>query len=54
MSTEQPHPRRATAAVRSVQAVTDAVIMAYIHEISARHGRSDKPAGTPSVREASA
>ena len=54
MSNDQPNPQRASAATPSVDVITDAVIMAYIHEISARHRRPEGPAGVPGVREASA
>jgi hypothetical protein len=54
MSNDQPNLQRASAARPSVEVITDAVIMAYIHEISARHGRPDGAAGAPGVGEASA
>jgi hypothetical protein len=41
MPNEQPDRKRASA---SLEVITDAVIMAYIHEISARH-RPNAPVG---------
>ena len=37
MQSEQPDPRNTTSSSPSVELITDAVIMAYIHEISPRH-----------------
>jgi hypothetical protein len=54
MPNDQPNLQRAPAPARSVEVITDAVIMAYIHEISARHRRPDASAGAPGVGEASA
>ena len=54
MPNDQPNLQRASATAPRVEVITDAVIMAYIHEISARHREPDGSAGTPGVVEASA
>jgi hypothetical protein len=54
MPNDQPNLQRASTATPSVEVITDAVIMAYIHEISARHRRPDGSAGAPSAGETSA
>jgi hypothetical protein len=54
MPNDQPDLQRASAATPSVQVITDAVIMAYIHEISARHRRVEGGVRAAGVGEASA
>jgi hypothetical protein len=54
VSNDQPYPQRASAAPPSVEVITDAVIMAYIHEISARHRRGEGGVRAEGVGEASA
>ena len=46
MPNDQPNLQRASAAAPSVEVITDGVIMAYIHEISARHRRPDSSDAT--------
>lgn len=44
MPSDQPYPRSTTSSSPSVELITDAVIMAYIHEISPRHRRVEPSA----------
>jgi hypothetical protein len=45
MPSDKPNLQRAAAESPRAEAITDALIMAYIHEISQRHRHGDAPAG---------